>query len=110
MVQRVQHLLFLCGLGLLSRQRFPCPAVHCVQSNHIAATQTRNRARDYGLAPCSLAEVLRDIRRETLVRRPPHQPQGRPHLLVGKNIQKRRLLEIGRQALFECVVEDCIAR
>src|SRR5215813_6837684 len=73
-------------------------------------TERSNRTGDKCLEVLAFAYLLRDLRRHALVRLALHQLQFMPHLRFGKEVQKRRLLQLDRQSLLEHPFEEFFAR
>src|SRR5262245_17489459 len=70
--------------------------------------ERRDRTGDQRLEVLAFANLTRDFRSHTFIRRAFHQPQLMAHLRFGKQIQKWRLLQLNRQTLLEHLVEDFI--
>ena len=60
--------------------------------------------------PDTLADFAPDVAGDALIGRASHELQGLPHLLFGKDIQVRRLLQIHRQRFLERAVENRVSR
>src|SRR5882724_7488010 len=73
-------------------------------------TKRRDGASENSLAAEALAEVACKIGREALARLPCHEAELFTDLLVRKQIEKRRLFELGAEAELECVIKNRITR
>src|SRR5690348_5783325 len=98
------------GLGLLGTKRGPSLAARGAEADHIMGTKRRDGTSENTLAADALAKVACKIGCEALARLPGHEAQLFANLLVRKQIEKRRLFELGAKAVLECVIEDGIAR
>ena len=73
-----------------------------------SCSPARDRAADDGRAFRALADFLINRRRDACTLRLPHQAQGLAQALVRHQAEERRLLELDRQCLFQCAVEDAV--
>ena len=109
-MKRVQDLLFALRLDFFARQRFAGTGVDRIQRDHILAAEIGDRASQHGFDAVALADFASHVAGDALVGRAPHELQRLPHLLVGEDVQVRRLLQIDRQRLLERAVENRIGR
>ena len=107
---RGEHLFFRRRLRLLLRHDVAGLCVDRFERDDVALAEVGDGAGKQGLQPLALGDVARDRAREALVRRPLHQPQCLPRLLLRKDFQERRLFQRDRQRHFQCTVEHRIAR
>src|SRR5580704_10032408 len=102
-------MFFIGGLGLFGTKGGPSLAVRGAEADHIMGAMRRDGTSENTLAADSLAEVACKISCKPLARLPGHKAQVVANLLVRKQIEERRLFELGAEAVLECVIEDGIA-
>src|SRR4029077_8228376 len=69
----------------------------------------RNRAAQKRVAASSLTDFASYLLGQPFILRPFHHLQNIAYLLVGEDIQERRLFQLYTQPLLQCVVENRIA-
>jgi hypothetical protein len=62
-------MLFVFGRNLFLSQKVTRPAIDCIQTDYILATQARDRSCNVRLSFCSLTEITRYFRRQPGTRR-----------------------------------------
>src|ERR1035438_3320583 len=62
-VQGLEHRFLACGLLLRFCQHVPGVAAHCLEANHVLATQPGNPTNHHGLAAGALADLACNLRR-----------------------------------------------
>jgi hypothetical protein len=78
------------------------------QTDNVAFADQGDGTGQHGLAVRAQTDFSGNIGREPLAGTV-HQFQGGGHTLVGKNVEKRRLLQMDRQCLLQRVIQKGIA-
>ena len=105
-MQRVQDIFFPSGLSLLASERIAGNNVDCFQSDNVLASDAINAAVQHGLDAIPLTDFAADIGGDSIAGAAPHELQRLADLLVGKDIQVRRLLEIDGQRFLERAIKN----
>ena len=114
LAQHLEYLFTAIGLDLFAAQRVPGLAVQGVQPDGIMAAQAGDGACQHRLAAGALTNLAGHILSETVIIRAAHIRAAHVskllvHLLVGKDVEKRRLLQLHSQRLLERVVKNSFA-
>ena len=104
-----QHRLLVLRLGLLLGQHAAAHAVLRVERDHVRRPEHRDGAAEQRLGAGALAYFSAHFSSDRRHRLERHQPQCGLHLLVGHDIQERRLPQLQRQRFTQRVVEHRVA-
>ena len=107
-IQCLEHSFFAGGFGVFVGQVLAVAASNGIERDYILAAQGGDGTRNHGLAARAQAKFRGDCSRNALGGGATHQLECFASLAVGKNIQKRRLLQIDGERLLECAVEDWV--
>src|SRR5581483_35518 len=107
---RIQDLLFLCCSHLLIVNDLVGSATLCPQAHYVLSSETCYRSLQNGRASGPLADFARKRRTQRRVNGLPHEPQCLSDPLIRDQTEKRRLLQLHRQALPECPIENGVTR
>ena len=80
------------------------------QAEDVLTAERRDRSLEDGRARGPDADLLRDFRSQSRIRRHVHQRQRSSDALVGHEAEERRLLQLHGQSLSQCFVEYWVPR
>src|SRR5208337_3228697 len=92
------------------RQRFSSGAVDRFQSEQVLRPDLRDGAIERRRAGGALADFASQLMRQPRFFGLGHQSQGLSDALIGKQIEKRRLLQLRRERLPQRAIKNLIAR
>ena len=106
---RLQDRRFIRSGYLLPREHFSGGAIHRVDRNHIGRPQAGDGSRQVGLHSQPLAQLLRQLGRNSLRARLAQILQVAVQFGIAHQLQQRRLLELNGQRFLQRRIEDCVA-
>ena len=92
-----------------SASTLPLDAVLRVERQHVRRAEHGDRAAEQRLRAGALADFAADLGGDRRHRLAAHQPQRRLHLLLGHEVQERRLPQLHAERFAERVVEHRVA-
>ncbi len=107
--QRIQHLFFLRRFDLLGRNGVAILTIHGIQIDHVVATQRINVAGQHSFDALALAQFTRHCTGQAFFGRPAHKAHCFRNLRFRNQIEEGGFVQLHRQRLLKCSVEDRVA-